>query len=66
MIGEPDITVSFVRRVRHGRQTSVPPRGTSNETPLDMDYRECVCMTDRVGTCFQHDSWDTSTEWCRW
>jgi hypothetical protein len=31
-----------------------------------MDYRECVCLDDRVGKCFHQWCGDTVVEWCRW
>ena len=40
-------------RVCHGGNNSVPPTGTSNTTPQEMVYRECVCMGDRMGIFFQ-------------
>jgi hypothetical protein len=41
--------VSLVRRVCHGRNNSVTPTGTSNTTPQEMVYRECVWMGDIMG-----------------
>ena len=41
--------VSLSRHVCHGRNNSVSPTGTSNTTPQEMVYRECVCMGDNMG-----------------
>ncbi len=51
--------VSLARRVCHGR-------GTSNTTPQEMVYRECVCMGDIMGIFFQSCRGETSAEWRRW
>jgi hypothetical protein len=48
------IPTSFDRHVCHGRNNSVSSTGTSNTTPQEMVYRECVCMGDRMGIFIQH------------
>jgi hypothetical protein len=58
--------VSLARRVCHGRNNSVPPTETSNTTPQEMVYRECVCMGDSMGIFFQRCRGDTCAEWRRW